>query len=106
LEPILDKIPDEVKPYIESEEDEITYALFPKAALEFFKKRKTKWEGAKTGIPPERMRELEEVAAVSVAVATYLRSLQGVRALIPVRAKRTLAPWVLAGRQSLAERGG
>lgn len=106
LEPILDKIPDEVKPYIESEEDEITYALFPKAALEFFKKRKTKGAEAKTGILPERIRELEEVAAVSVAVATYLRSLHGVRALIPVRAKGTLSPWVLAGRQSLAERGG
>ena len=105
LEPVLDKIPDEVKPYIESEEDKITYALFPKAALEFFKKRKAKREEAKTGIPPERIRKLEEVAAVSVAVATYLRSLRGVKALIPVRAKKTISPWVLAGRQSLTEHG-
>jgi len=105
LEPILDNIPDDVKPYIESDEDKITYALFPKAAVEFFKKRKTKQEETKTGIPPERIRELEEVAAASVAVATYLRSLRGVKALIPARARGTVSPWVLAGRQSLAEGG-
>lgn len=105
LEPVLDKIPDEVKPYIKSEEDKVTYALFPKAALEFFKKRKTKRKEAKTGIPPERIRELEQVAAVSVAVATYLKSLRGVKAVIPIRQKKTLSPWVLAGRQSLAETG-
>jgi len=105
LEHVLDKIPDDVKPYIKSEEDKITYALFPKAALDFFKKRKTKRKEAKTGVPPDRIRELEEVAAVSVAVATYLRSLHGAKALIPVRAKETISPWVLAGRQSLAERG-
>jgi pyruvate/oxaloacetate carboxyltransferase len=106
LEPVLDNIPDDVKPYIESDEDKITYALFPKAAVEFFKKRKTKREETKTGIPPERIKELEEVAAASVAVATYLRSLRGVRALIPARARETVSPWVLAGRQSLAEGGG
>ena len=106
LEPVLDNIPDDVKPYIESDEDKITYALFPKAAVEFFKKRKTKREETKTGIPPERIKELEEVAAASVAVATYLRSLRGVRALIPARVRKTVSPWVLAGRKSLAEGGG
>jgi pyruvate/oxaloacetate carboxyltransferase len=106
LEPVLENIRDDVKPYIESDEDKITYALFPKAAVEFFKKRKTKREETKTGIPPERIRELEEVAAASVAVATYLRSLRGVRALIPARSRETVSPWVLAGRQSLAEGGG
>jgi len=105
LEPVLDKIPDDVKPYIESDEDKITYALFPKAAEEFFKKRKTKREKIKTGIAPERTRELEEVAAASVAVATYLASLGRVKAVIPARARGTVSPWVLAGRQSLAEHG-
>jgi len=105
LEPAIDKIPDEVKPYIESDEDKITYALFPKAAPEFFKKRRTKREEARTGIPAERIRELEQVAAVSVAVATYLKSVRGVKALIPVRARETLSPWVLAGRQCLDESG-
>jgi len=105
LEPILEKTPDEVKSYIKSEEDKITYALFPKAALEFFKKRKTKRKEAKTGIPPERLRELEEAAAVSVAVTTYLKSLHGVKALIPVRKRGTPSPWVLASRQNLAEYG-
>ena len=103
LEPVLNKIPEEVKPYIESEEDELTHALFPQVALEFFKKRKAKREEAKTGIPPERIAELEEAAAVSVAIAAYLASSRGIKALIPVRAKGTVSPWVLAGRQSLTE---
>ena len=103
LEPVLNKIPEEVKPYIESEEDELTHALFPQVALEFFKKRKAKREEAKTGIPPERIAELEEAAAVSVAIAAYLTSSRGIKALIPVRAKGTVSPWVLAGRQSLTE---
>jgi hypothetical protein len=105
LAPILDKIPDEVKPYIESEEDKLTYALFPQIALEFFKKRKARREEAKPEIPPERVAELEEIAAVSVAVATYLTSLSGVKALIPVRIKGAASSWVLAGRQSLSEHG-
>jgi len=105
LELILDAIPDDVKPYVESDEDKITYALFPQAAKEFFKKRKTKRGKSKTGIAPERTRELEEVAAASVAVATYLASLGGVKAVIPARARGTVSPWVLAGRQSLAEHG-
>ena len=105
LEPILDKIPDNGKPYIDSDEDKITWALFPKAALEFFKKRKAKHEEAETGIPPERISELEEVAAVSVAVATYVRSLTGVKALVRTRAREKVSPWVLAGRQSLSEGG-
>jgi len=103
LEPVLNKIPEEVKPYIESEEDELTHALFPQVALEFFKKRKAKREEAKTGIPPEKIAELEEAAAVSVAIAAYLASSRGIKALIPVRAKGTVSPWVLAGRQSLTE---
>jgi len=105
LKPALDKIPEDVKPYIETEEDKLTYALFPQTALEFFKKRKTKREEAKTGILLERIMELEEVAAVSVAVAAYLTSSRGVRALIPARAKGVVSNWVLAGRQTLAEHG-
>jgi pyruvate/oxaloacetate carboxyltransferase len=105
LEPAFDKMSDEVKSYIESEEDKLTYALFPQTALEFFKKRKTKREETKPGIPPERIAELEEVAAVSVAVATYLTSSSGVKALIPVKTKGTASSWVLAGRQSLADHG-
>jgi len=105
LESALDKIPEEVKPYIESEEDKLTYALFPQVALDFFKKRKAKQEEARTGIPPERIMELEEVAAVSVAVATYLTSSRGIKVVIPVRAKGAASSWVLAGRQSLTEHG-
>lgn len=105
LEPGLKKIPDDVKPYIESEEDELTYALFPQVALEFFKKRKAKKEEAKTGIAPEKIAVLEEVAAISIAVATYLKGSKGAKALTLTKAKGTLSPWVLAGRQNLAEYG-
>jgi pyruvate/oxaloacetate carboxyltransferase len=105
LEPALDKIPEDVKPYIENEEDKLTYALFPQTASEFFKKRKAKREEAKSGILPERVQELEEVAAASVAVAMNLASSRGVKALIPVKAKTATSNWVLAGRQSLAEHG-
>jgi len=105
LEPALDKMPDEMKSYIESEEDKLTYALFPQTALEFFRKRKAKREEAKTEIPREKIAELEEVAAVSVAVATYLTSSSAVKALIPVRTKGAASSWVLSGRQSLAEHG-
>lgn len=105
LEPTLEKIPKDVKPYIESEEDKLTYALFPQTAIEFFKKRKAKRKETKKGIPPERISELEEVAFVSVAVATYLTSSQGAKALIPIKAKTGTSNWVLAGRQSLAEHG-
>ncbi len=105
LEPMLDKIPEDVERYIESEEDKITYALFPQVALEFFKKRKVKHGEAKTGIPPERINELEEVAAISAAIATYLTSSREIKALIPARRKGVLSPWVLAGRQAQAQLG-
>jgi pyruvate/oxaloacetate carboxyltransferase len=105
LESAFTKMPSEVKSYIESEEDRLTYALFPQIALEFFKRRKAKREEAKPGIPTERIGELEEVAAVSVAVATYLTSSSGVKALIPVKTKGATSSWVLAGRQSLADYG-
>jgi pyruvate/oxaloacetate carboxyltransferase len=101
----LNKIPDEVKPYIESEEDKLTYALFPQVALEFFKKRKAKREEAKTEVAPEKLMILEEVAAISVALATNLKSARGAKALTLGRAKGMASPWVLAGRQNLAEYG-
>ncbi|WFA08060.1 oxaloacetate decarboxylase subunit alpha [Tissierella sp. Yu-01] len=39
LEPELDKIRDEIKEYIEQDEDVLSYALFPQIALNFFKQR-------------------------------------------------------------------
>jgi len=105
LEPALGKIPEEVKPYIESEEDELTFALFPQVAIEFFKKRKAKREEGTTRVSTEKILELEEVAAISTAVATYLKSLREVKALTPIRAKKTMSPWVLTARQNLAEHG-
>jgi len=106
LEPVLNRIPVEVKTYIESEEDKLTYALFPQTAPEFFKKRKAKREEAKSGILPERLLELEEVAAISVAMATHLTSSRRIRALILPRPKSVASNWVLASRQTHGEHGG
>jgi oxaloacetate decarboxylase alpha subunit len=39
LEPSLDKYRNEIKEYIQQEEDVLTYALFPSVAEEFFKNR-------------------------------------------------------------------
>ena len=39
IEPELDKIREEIKQYIEQDEDVLTYAIFPQQALAFFKKR-------------------------------------------------------------------
>ncbi len=104
LESALNKTPEEVKPYLRSEEDKITYALFPQIALEFFKKRRAKNESAKIGIPPERIAEFEEAAAITVALATYLARTSGAKALTLVKAGATRSNWVLAGRQALSER--
>jgi pyruvate/oxaloacetate carboxyltransferase len=104
LEPALDKIPDDVKLYIETEEDRITYALFPKAAVEYFQKRKLKREDPKQGMTPEKLQQLETAAAVAVAIAAYRTSSTTTRALITNRVRTFTSPWVLAGRQSLTQR--
>ncbi|MDH7564767.1 MAG: pyruvate/oxaloacetate carboxyltransferase [Candidatus Bathyarchaeota archaeon] len=103
LEPVLDRIPDDVKPFIETEEDKITYALFPQIALEFFKKRKAK--GAKVSVEPVKKAELEEVAALSAAVAFYSASVKGTKAVTFVKPKPVHSMWVLVARQGIAERG-
>jgi len=102
LKPELKTIPDEVKRAFESEEDALTYVLFPQVALEFFKKRKTKREETLSSLlPPLERRELEEVAAVSTAVAAYLRSRGEAVAVVPTRKVGKFSSWSLAGRQEL-----
>jgi pyruvate/oxaloacetate carboxyltransferase len=107
LEPELGKIPEDVRLHIESEEDQITYALFPKVALEFFKKRETRRKETASPLAPEQL-ELEEAAAISVAVAAFLKSTHEVKAVIPSRkgGMGRASPWVLAGRQELVRQGG
>lgn len=42
LEPELERLKDEIKPYIEQEEDVLSYALFGAVAVDFFKRRQEK----------------------------------------------------------------
>jgi len=66
LRPELETILKEAKQFIESDEDALTYVLFPQTAMEFFKKRKNK-ETLSTNLSPLERQELEQVAAVSAA---------------------------------------
>lgn len=45
LEPELEKLRAEIPEWIEQEEDVLSYAQFPKVALDFFKKRRDKKAG-------------------------------------------------------------
>ncbi|TET56105.1 oxaloacetate decarboxylase subunit alpha [Candidatus Bathyarchaeota archaeon] len=103
IEPELNKIPEEIQPYIGSDEDTLTYALFPQVAAEFFKKREARRKEKAAALTPEEQ-ELEEVAALSAAVAAFLKSTREVKAVIPTRkpGATKITPWVLAARQELA----
>ncbi len=106
LEPELGRIPEDVKPYVESEEDELTYALFPKVAVDFFRKREAKRREEAAALTSEQQ-ELEEVAALAVAVATFIKSTNKVRAVIPTRKSSDgrMSPWVIGARQELLRHG-
>jgi pyruvate/oxaloacetate carboxyltransferase len=107
LKPELNAIPQDVKQLFEKEEDSLTYVLFPQAALEFFNKRKTLVkESAASLLPPQLRQELEEVAAVSAAIASYLRGREEITAVIPVRKGTRFSAWSLAGRQELMGQRG
>lgn len=60
LEPELEKLKNEVAQYIEQEEDVLSYAQFPKVAMEFFKKRESK----KYGIDFEHSSKKEQIHPV------------------------------------------
>jgi len=101
LKPQLAAIPKEVKCLFEKEEDALTYALFPQAALDFFKKRVQKRKEEAIGISETERQELEEVAAVSTAIVTYLKSVGEVKAVIPLRRTKRISDWAMAGRREL-----
>jgi len=101
LKPQLDKIRKELKGVTEKEEDILTYALFPQAALEFFKKRAQRREEEVISLSMTERQELEEVAAVSTAVIAYTDSMRVVTAVIPERKVSKPSPWSLVGRQEL-----
>jgi len=106
LKPELGNIPEEAKPYIKSEEDQLTYILFPKAAMEFFKKRETKQEDKLSQLTSEEKEELERIAAVSTAIAMFISSTKEVKAVIPTRKAENVSLWTLTSRQTLLKQGG
>jgi len=101
LEPQLKTIPEEARQLFEKEEDAITYALFPKTAMEFFRKRGQKRGERVLEISEMERQELEEVAALSTAMVTYVNSVTRIGAVIPVRRVERPCAWSLAGRQKL-----
>jgi pyruvate carboxylase subunit B len=106
LKPELVNVPKEVKPLLRNEEDLLTFILFPKTAVEFFKKREVKQEDKLVHLKPEAREELKEVAAIAAALATYASSTHEVKAVIPARKAGTVSPWTLSERQALLRRGG
>jgi len=100
LKPELNTIPKEVKQFIESDEDALTYVLFPQPALEYFKKRKLKQqEPTMALLSPMKRQEFEEVAVISTAIAEYLTGKGEVVAVIPARKLGKVSSWSMAGRQ-------
>ena len=101
LEPQLKEVPEEASRLFEKEEDAITYALFPKTAMEFFKRRAQKHKEKTIMISAAERQELEEVAALTAAMVTYLNSVSRVRAVIPTRSAERPSAWSLTARREL-----
>jgi pyruvate/oxaloacetate carboxyltransferase len=106
LKPELGSIPEEVNPFLKSEEDELTYILFPKTALEFFKKREAKQEDKLSRLSADEREQLERVAAVSAAIAVFIGSTREVKAVIPVRKAENVSLWTLSSRQAMLKQSG
>jgi len=106
LEPQLKSVPAEARQLFQKEEDVITYALFPKTAMEFFRKRAQKLEEKAVEIGAAERQELEQVAALSTAMVTYLDSISRVGAVIPTKRAEGRSAWSLAGRQELTRYRG
>jgi pyruvate/oxaloacetate carboxyltransferase len=106
LKPELDNVPKEVEPLLGNDEDLLTYILFPKAALEFFKKREVKQEDKLSQLTLKERERLKEVAAIGAALATYFSSTHEIKAVIPTRKIETTSLWTLSARQALLKQGG
>jgi len=106
LKPELGNIPEDARPYVKSEEDQLTYILFPKTTMEFFKKREAKQEDKLSHLSTEERDELEKVAAVSAAIAAFIGSTREVKAVIPTRRTENVSLWTLTSRQVLLKQGG
>jgi pyruvate/oxaloacetate carboxyltransferase len=106
LKPELGNVPGEIKPLLRNEEDLLTYILFPKTALDFFKKREVRQKDKLSQLKPEEREKLNEIAAIAVALTTYVNSTNGVKAVIPARKTGKESLWTLTARQALLRQGG
>jgi oxaloacetate decarboxylase alpha subunit len=88
LAPEWDKAVEGSKPYAKSDEDVISYALFPQVAMEFFKRRAGE-------VQPEPRLDAETVAAIAAALLAPAE-----RERVP-EALAGLSGWKLAGRLGL-----
>ena len=105
--PELQKLREEIKEYVEQEEDVLSYALFPQVAKDFFKNRI-----AKRNPPQVLLREEDgedEVVAVISAVVAALSEECGeelrLKSFRPLRETPSRNSWKMSGRlQNLANR--
>ena len=99
LKPQLKSVPRKARVFFEKEEDALTYVLFPQAALDFFEKRKQRRKEEAISISEVERQQLEEVAAVSTAIATYLERAKEAQAVIPMRRIKKISEWAMTGRR-------
>jgi pyruvate/oxaloacetate carboxyltransferase len=93
LPPEFDRLAAEVKQYARSEEDVLSYALFPQVALDFFKEREMMEKGA-------NVRELAAIAALFVAQAEKRSKAK------KTSVKEEVDLWRLAARREAVTGGG
>lgn len=93
LPPEFDRLAAEVKQYARSEEDVLSYALFPQVALDFFKEREMLEKGA-------NVRELAAIAALFVAQAEKRSKAK------KTSVKEEVDLWRLAARREAVTGGG
>ncbi|QLH74580.1 MAG: pyruvate/oxaloacetate carboxyltransferase [Methanomassiliicoccales archaeon] len=91
LEPEFEKLKKEISQYARSDEDVLSYALFPQVAIEFFKEREMNEKGL----------NLKDLAAVA---ALYMRSTE--KKIEPKAQGRDVDLWVWAARREAINGGG
>ncbi|MCR4435568.1 MAG: oxaloacetate decarboxylase subunit alpha [Clostridiales bacterium] len=102
IAPELENIKEQVKEWMEQEEDVLSYALFPQVAETFFKRRAEKRKGPEDNPPEEKKETLkeEEVLAAISATVVSMETRPGYRLVVRdyKRLPQTAPVWNTAGR--------